>query len=415
MRFKSINQVAVRRNKKLTGTDNYLYIMNLLTPQSTKILLFICVVIVNTLATTINAQSIQSGSFKLNNKTINYQIEVLTEGLNFPWSLDFLPDGSIVISERVGNLKIYKSGKLSQSLDGLPDIYVKSQGGLFDVLADPEFATNKTIYLSFAHGTPDANTTKIISAQLSATAISNLKDIFTVSPQKDTPVHYGGRMALLPDKTLLLTTGDGFDYREKAQDLGGLLGKIVRIHLDGTPPENNPFVGNTKARDEIYSYGHRNPQAILYDPQREKIIMHEHGPAGGDEINIIEPGKNYGWPVITHGRDYSGASISPFTEYQDMQQPLLHWTPSIAPSGMAVYYGEQFPELNGDLLVGALVEREVRLVVLENSKPVEQISLFKNLNQRIRDVRLGPEGAIYLLTDSDNGQLIRVTRAAKSE
>lgn len=407
--------MAFLRNKLITGTDNYLYTMNLHITQSTKILLFIGFVIVNTLTTTVNAQSIQSGSFKLNNKTINYQIEVLTEGLNFPWSLDFLPDGSIIISERVGNLKIYKQGQLSQSLDGLPDIYVKSQGGLFDVLAHPDFATNKTIYLSFAHGTPDANTTKIISAQLNATGISNLKDIFAVSPQKDTPVHYGGRMTLMPDQTLLLTTGDGFDYREKAQDLGGLLGKIVRIHLDGTPPENNPFVGNAKARDEIYSYGHRNPQAILYDSQRQKIVMHEHGPAGGDEINIIEPGKNYGWPVITHGRDYSGASISPFTEYQDMQQPLLHWTPSIAPSGMAVYYGEQFPELNGALLVGALVEREVRLVMLENSKPVEQISLFKNLNQRIRDVRLGPQGAIYLLTDSDNGQLIKVTRAEQSE
>lgn len=351
-----------------------------------------------------------SDSFNINGQTIRYETQVLAQDLNFPWSLNFLPDASIIITERVGNLRVFKQGKLSAPFSGVPEVFAKSQGGLFDVLLDPDFIRNQKIYLSFAHGELESNRTKVVSALLGEGEILNIKEIFSVSPSKDTPVHYGGRMTLLPDNTLLLTTGDGFDYREKAQDLSSQLGKIIRINLDGSIPKDNPFVSDADADNAVYSYGHRNPQAILFDKHRNKIIMHEHGPAGGDEVNFIEAGNNYGWPVITHGRDYSGASISPFTEYQNMQQPLLHWTPSIAPSGMAVYYGEQFPELNGALLAGALAGKEVRLILMNQNKPHKQLSLFKNLKQRIRDVRIGPDGAIYLLTDSENGQLIKVTR-----
>lgn len=352
-------------------------------------------------------------SFIIDDRVINYKIEVLADRLHYPWSLAFLPDGDLLITERVGHLRRWHEGKLSEPVLSVPKVFTLQQGGLFDVVLHPEFSKNQRIFLSFAQGSKNQNMTRVIAARLINNQLQDIQVIFDVKPFKDTPVHYGGRMVILPDNTLLLTTGDGFDYREKAQDLSGLLGKIIRINLDGSIPEDNPFVGNNKALNEIWSYGHRNPQGLIYDPQRKKVFMHEHGPQGGDEINLIEKGLNYGWPVITYGIDYSGASITPFTEYEGMQQPLLYWVPSIAPSGMAVYYGEQFPELSGDFLVGALVDREVRLVRMKNNKPVDQISLFKELNTRIRDVRVGLDGAIYLLTDSDNGQLLRVSRLTK--
>ena len=348
-------------------------------------------------------------SFDFKGKKIEFQLEVLTDKLSHPWSLDFLPDGRMIISERNGQLKLFSQGQLSSPISGTPETFAKSQGGYFDVVLHPEFNDNQTLFLSFAHGNAKNNATRIISARLNGNTLTQQKELLTVSPNKNTPVHYGGRIALLPDNTLLLTTGDGFDFREKAQDLNGLLGKIVRINLDGSIPGDNPFINNSNARNEIYSYGHRNPQGLIYDSVRQKIIMHEHGPAGGDEINYIEAGKNYGWPVITYGKDYSGANISPFTEYPDMQQPLLNWTPSIAPSGLAVYYGKQFEALNGSLLVGALAAKELRIVEMEGDEIKSQVSLLKEMEYRIRDVRVGPDGAIYLLTDSKLGQLIRLS------
>ena len=214
----------------------------------------------------------------------------------------------------------------------------------------------------------------------------------------------------MPDNTLLLTLGDGFDYREQAQNTANHLGSIVRLNRDGSAPEDNPFVGQADAMPELYSIGHRNVQGILVD-DAGRVFSHEHGPRGGDEINLIEAGKNYGWPKITYGIDYNGSQISPYTELPGLEQPLVYWDPSIAPSGMTLYQGELFPEWQGSLLVSALAGKEVRRVELKGNAAGEQESLFTELDQRFRDVRTGPDGAVYLLTDSPSGQLLRVVPA----
>ena len=348
--------------------------------------------------------------FNLGDKVIPYKTETLASALNFPWSVAFLPDGKILISEKSGQLKLLAQGKVSEPLTGLPDVFFKSQGGLFDVILDPDFNNNQFIYFSYASGNMAANATHVASAKLADNQLTLVKTIFKVTPEKNTPVHYGGKLLMMPDGTILLTTGDGFDYREKAQHPKGLLGKIVRFNRDGSIPTNNPFYNSKEYHPAIYSLGHRNPQGIDYDYQNKQVIMHEHGPAGGDEINIIRPGKNYGWPIVTYGKDYSGATVSPFTSYKGLEEPLLHWTPSIAPSGLAIYKGELFSEIEGSYLVGALAGRELRLVVMQQQKVIEQLSLLKEESARIRDVRVGPDGAIYVLTDGEKGQLIRITR-----
>ncbi len=360
-----------------------------------------------------------------------YQLQEVVGGLNHPWSLAFLPDGRMLVTERNGTLRIIptkeatkdatkeatkeatrdaaKGAMLPEPVAGVPDVFDRSQGGLFDAIPHPDFATNQLVYLSYAWGDGKANGTRLARARLQGNALQDLQVLFTVDPLKDTPVHYGGRIVFIPDGTLLLTTGDGFDYREAAQKLDSLLGKIIRLNDDGTIPADNPFVGRADVRAEIWSYGHRNPQGIVYDEDSSTLYAHEHGPKGGDEINVLQPGNNYGWPVITYGRDYSGASITPYTEYEGMQQPLVNWTPSIAPSGMTLYRGELFADWQGDLFVGALAAREIRRVELDQGRVVNQHTLFAELNERIRDVRTGPDGALYFLTDSNNGSLYRVT------
>ena len=339
-----------------------------------------------------------------------YTIETVADNLELPWSLAFLPDGSMIVTERPGRLRMIRDGELLEApVAGVPDVYFAGQGGLFDVVLDPDFETNQTLYLSYAHGDQDANATRILRAVLDGNGLRDQEVIFTVEPSKAGALHFGGRIAFLPDGTLLMPTGDGFTYREEAQKLDTLLGKIVRIHRDGSILDDNPFAGSEDARPEIWSYGHRNPQAILCDPVSGNVYEHEHGPRGGDELNLIEPGKNYGWPAITHGRDYNFASITPYTEYPGMEQPLVDWTPSIAPAGMAIYWGDLFPDWRGDLFVAALVERTVRRLDMENGRVIGQELLFGELDERTRDVRVGPEGALYLLTDSNIGRVLRVT------
>ena len=345
----------------------------------------------------------------------DYQISEIATGLDHPWSVAFLPSGDYLLTERTGNLLRLSEDGQSEAIGGLPDdIYVKSQGGLLDVALHPDYANNGWLYLSYSGGTAGKNALKLIRAKLKGSQLTQQQALFTVSPGKDTPVHYGGRIIFLADGTLLLSTGDGFDYREDAQRLSSQLGKIIRLKDDGQIPTDNPFYGKAekenKLADAIYTLGHRNPQGLAYDPLRNLVFSSEHGPAGGDEVNIIVAGNNYGWPVITYGRDYSGASISPYTEYPGMQQPLLDWTPSIAPSGLAVYQGDMFAELKGDLLAGALKYKEVRWLQMAGNKVAAQVSLFKELQQRIRDVRVHPDGSIYLLTDSDDGKVLRISR-----
>lgn len=355
-------------------------------------------------------QATKKDSFVLNNKKIEFHYETLTDGLNLPWSLDFLPDGGIIISEKSGNLRIWKDGKLSAPIKHNLKPFVRSQGGFLDVKLHPEFKKNRQLFLAYSSGNLKNNATRLIKATLNNNELTNIETLFTSTPNKSMPLHYGGRIALLPDNTLLLSSGDGYSYKDQAQTLDNSLGKIIRIDFNGNVPKDNPFIDNKNANNEVYSYGHRNPQGLIFDPVRSIIIAHEHGPKGGDEINFIEAGKNYGWPAITYGIDYSGAIISPHTHKEGMEQPILYWTPSIAPSGLAVYRGELFKELEGSLLVGALAGQELRIVQLDGKKVVNQISLFKDKGIRIRDVRVSPDGAIYLLTDSHKGELIKITR-----
>ena len=341
----------------------------------------------------------------------SYTIETVAKGLDYPWALAFLPNGDLLVTERTGQIRIVSQNTVSEPLVGLPkDIYVQGQGGLLDVVLHPNYYTNRWLYLSYTVGSDDKNALQVMRAKLSGNQLIQQQIMFTVSPFKDTPVHFAGRMTFLPDNSLLITSGDGFDYREDAQRLNNLLGKVIRINDDGSIPANNPFLSEDvdSLSNYVFTYGHRNAQAILYDPSRGVIFSNEHGPDGGDELNIIQAGVNYGWPVITFGNDYIGGRISPFTDYPNMQQPLIDWTPSIAPSGMAVHSGELFKALNGDFLISVLKFKEVRWVQMDGINVVGQASLFKELGQRIRDVRVHPDGSIYVLTDSAQGKVLRV-------
>jgi len=332
-----------------------------------------------------------------------YQLETWVEGLDLPWSIAFLPDGTALVTELGGQLRrIDAAGRPGQPIENVPAVYFAGQGGLFDVVLHPDFPRNQLVYLSFAEGGKKDNGTAIARGRLNGDALEDVEIIFRNFTRKDTPVHYGGRMVFLSDGTLLLTTGDGFDYREAAQDIDSGLGKVLRMNDDGTPAYGNPFPGSPY----VYSYGHRNPQGLVVS--RSGVIwLHEHGPRGGDELNRIEPGVNYGWPAITFGVDYSGAVISPHTAWEGMAQPDHYWVPSIAPSGLAIYEADLFPGWQGDLFVGALVDQEVRRLDLSGGKVVGEEPVLSEIAARIRDVRSGPGGMLYILTPDS---VVRVTR-----
>jgi glucose/arabinose dehydrogenase len=338
----------------------------------------------------------------------DFTVTTVAEGLDFPWSLAFLPDGSMLVTERSGQLRRVTDGQVSDPISGVPEVYARSQGGLFDVVLHPDFANNNTVYLTYAGGTRKSNATHLARAQLVGNDLENFEVLFVVDRKKDTAAHFGGRLAFLKDGTMLLTTGDGFDYREQAQNLGNHLGSTIRLNDDGSVPDDNPFVGQEGVQPEIWTYGHRSPQGLTVDPATGTVYETEHGPKGGDEVNILIAGNNYGWPVITYGRDYSGARISPFTEMDGLEQPLVDWTPSIAPSGLALYTGDLFPEWKGDLFAGALLERTVHRIDLEDGAVIGQEILLEELGERIRDVRDGPDGYIYILTDSPEGRILRL-------
>ncbi len=339
----------------------------------------------------------------------DYQVETVADGLSYPWSLTFLPDGEMLVTERTGQLRtVSADGTVGNPIRAVPAAYVKSQGGLLDVVLHPDFESNRLVYLSLAAGAANDNATTIVRGQLDGDGLSSVETVFEVAPRKDTAVHYGGRMLFLPDQTLLLTTGDGFNYREAAQDLSNQMGKVIRMTDSGQVPPDNPYVGDADADPFVYSYGHRNPQGLALDAVDQTVWLHEHGPRGGDELNLIEPGNNYGWPVISYGLDYSGAKVTPLTQRDGMEQPLVDWTPSLAVSGLAVYRGDAFTDWRGDLLVGTLVERSLRRLVLKDGKIIRQHVLLNDLDHRIRDVRVGPDGFVYLLTDAADGKLLRL-------
>lgn len=339
-------------------------------------------------------------------------VGTVAKGLDHPWGLAFLPDGRMLVTERAGRLRIVsRNGELSPPLPGVPKVYAVRQGGLLDIALDRDFAQNRTIYLCFADPAGGAARTALARARLAENGLEDTRVIFRQEPATSRGMHFGCRIAQTADGLLFLSLGDHFTERDKAQTLDNHIGKIVRIAADGSVPKDNPFAGRAGAKPEIWSYGHRNSQGLAVHPATGEVWMHEHGPRGGDEVNIPGKGLNYGWPVIGFGIDYSGAKIHQGTAKAGMQQPLYHWTPSIAPSGMAFYTGDLFPAWKSSLFVGALASQMLVRLELDGERVVREERLLRDLGERIRDVRQGPDGALYLLTDSDNGRVLRVAPA----
>lgn len=341
----------------------------------------------------------------------NYNLETIVDGLDSPWGLAILPDGDMLITELTGDLRHIRNGKLAaQAVAGVPQSLYGGQGGLMDIVIHPDYAQNRYVYLSLSVGTASANALRVIRARFTGTELEDVSTIFESAPSKNTKVHYGARMVFLPDNTLLINVGDGFDLREQAQNLSNHFGSSVRVTDDGKVPQDNPFIGVAGAQPEIYSYGHRNQQSIAVERSTGKIYQTEHGPRGGDELNVIEPGKNYGWPIATYGIDYSGARISPYTSYEGTKQPLVNWTPSIGPSGMTIYNGAQFPDWQGDIFVSSLIYNKIIHIEMEDGAPQRQNDMFGEIGDRLRDIRTGNDGALYILSEGDNGKLWRVSR-----
>jgi glucose/arabinose dehydrogenase len=342
-------------------------------------------------------------------------VETVAGNLANPWGLAFLPGGRMLVTEKPGRMRVVtRDGKPSPAVAGVPQVFARSQGGLHDVAVDRDYAQNQTIYFCYAEPVEGGARTALARARLVEDEQPRLDDVRAIFRQRG-PLsranHHGCRIVQMPDGSLFLTTGDHFTYRDEAQNLGNHLGKLIRIRPDGSVPPDNPFVNRPGALPEIWSYGHRNMQGAALNPASGKVWTHEHGPRGGDEINVPEKGKNYGWPVIGYGIDYSGAKIHEATHKPGMEQPVKYWVPSIAPSGMAFYAGDLFPAWRGNLFVGALAGQALVRLELDGEKVGREERLLRELGQRIRDVRTGPDGALYLLTDSLSGRILRVVPA----
>ena len=337
-----------------------------------------------------------------------FEIETITESLKKPWAVSVLPKGGYLVTEFKGGLKLIRGDEIAE-ISGLPeDLFVNGQGGLMGLVLAPDFKRSREVYLSYAYGDKTKNGTGIFKAKLSGNELVNGTTIFRSTP-RDTGSHFGGRMAFLPDGSLILTLGDGFAYREEAQNLGNHLGKILRLDDNGSAMVDNPFVKDTNAKAEIYSYGHRNVQGLAFDEATGWLWAHEHGPRGGDELNLIKAGLNYGWPLASTGTDYNGARITPFKDYRGTEAFVYDWVPSIAPSGLVIYRGKKFPDWHGDALVGALKDRSLWRIDLEAGQAIGETRLLGDLNGRVRDVSVDRDGAILVLIEAETmGTLLRV-------
>jgi glucose/arabinose dehydrogenase len=339
-----------------------------------------------------------------------FRVVVLVEGLEHPWGMAFLPDGDLLITERPGRLRLVRDGALDPApLEGVPEVYASGQGGLLDVALDPDFPTNRLIYLSYAAETDAGAGTRVARARLGEGRLEDLEVIFE-GFMGSGGRHFGSRLGFDPDGYLFVTLGERGDD-ERAQELRDLAGKVVRLQSDGSVPDHNPFVGRADAAPEVFSYGHRNPQGLAVHPETGRVWLVEHGPLGGDEVNVARAGVNYGWPVITYGRAYSGLPMGEGSEKEGMAQPLHYWVPSISPSGMAFYEGDAFPQWQGDLFTGGLSGELLARLELDGERVVEEERLLDGVLGRIRDVRVGPDGYLYLLTDESDGGLYRLEPA----
>lgn len=365
------------------------------------------------LTTTQETLFAQSRTFE--SEELNFSVTEVVGGLEHPWGMAFLPDGDILVTERGGRLRKISKGKLlDQEISGLPEIQQKSQGGLLGIALHPDFINNQLVYLSYTGKQEGRYSTEVLRGRLQGMALVGVETIFRALPKTKGGRHFGSRLLFASDKTLYISLGDrGFKpslcQKHPSQQLDNHLGSLIRINDDGSTPADNPFVGRPDIKPEIYTYGNRNMQGMALHPETGKIWTHEHGPQGGDEINIMQPGVNYGWPVITYGVNYgTGTRICEGTRKRGMQQPIYNWVPSIAPSGMAFYDGDQLPVWKGNLFVGSLKFGLLVRLELEGNKIIAEERLLNNEYGRIRDVVQGPDGYLYLLTDSAIGSLLRL-------
>jgi len=355
-------------------------------------------------------------------ETTEYTIQVdqVAGGLSNPWSIAFLPDGDILVTERAGRLRLIRHGELQEApISGVPEVKITVLGGLLDVLLHPEFADNQIIYLSYAKGRDEDNrsSTAIARARLEDNALVDLEDIFIANSWSASPTNFGGRMVFGNDGKLYMTIGERQE-ETRAQDMMDHGGKVIRLNPDGSVPQDNPFAGIDGALPEIYALGIRSPQGLTMHPDTGALWENEHGPLGGDEINIIEAGRNYGWPLATFGLDYDGFPFTEETEGEGLEQPFMYWIPSIAISGISVYQGEAFPRWQGNVFVGAMIMGRTpktghiqRITFSDEGIPLVREPILVDLHQRIRDVRPGPDGHLYVLTDQNPGAVLKISPA----
>lgn len=338
----------------------------------------------------------------------NIEVEILAENLDHPWGMVFLPDNRVILTERAGTVRIMDTNNnISEPLSGTPEVFAEGQGGMLDVVLDPDFEQNNLVYLSFAEpGQGGEASTAVGRGTLQDDAINDFEVIFRQEPKVEGPNHFGGRIVFTPEGHLILTMGERFKF-EPAQDLSDHLGTIVRINPDGSVPDDNPFVNEANARDEIWSYGHRNIESAAIDPQSNLLWIAEMGPKGGDELNQPKPGENYGWPEVSWGNHYDGEQIPDPTTRPEFADAVLEWTPVISPSGMIFYTGDMFSEWENRMLIGGLTAQGV-VIVQVNGEQAEEVDRV-SLNRRIRDVQQAPDGSVYVLTDEDNGKVMRLS------
>ena len=337
------------------------------------------------------------------------EVETVARGLEHPWGIVHLPDGRMLVTERPGRLRLVsREGRLSEPLTGVPAVFARGQGGLLDVTLSPTFAEDRLVYLSFSEPEGDRAGTAVARGRLGERGLEGTEVVWRQRPKVQSTNHWGSRVVFRGDGTMFVTLGDRFNYRQRAQDLTSTIGKVVRIRPDGSVPDDNPFRGREGALAEIWSYGHRNIQAAAIEPGTDRLWTVEHGARGGDELNHPEAGKNYGWPTITYGVDYSGAKIGEGVAKEGMEQPVYYWDPVIAPSGMTFYTGDAYPGWKGSAFIGSLTPGQLVRLALRNGKVEREERYLNDLGERIRDVAQGPDGLLYLITDSDQGRILRL-------